>query len=453
MKTGSEQNAAANRAFHLTQFFQGQFAVGLVDIDNHIADVFLGLQVLAAHVDAVLGEHLVDFGHHAGHVLVNVQQAVLVRVRRQCHFREVHRRNGGTVVAVHSQLLGHFTADVFLGFDGGATHVRGQDAVVEFAQRRYKLFIVGLRLNREYVDCCPQQFAGTQRIGQGVDIHHGTAGSVHQDATRLHLCKLLGLEHVFGRRSFRYVQGNHIGNVQQFLQRAHLRGVTDRQLGNHVVEIHVHAQALGQSVDIHHGTAGSVHQDATRLHLCKLLGLEHVFGRRSFRYVQGNHIGNVQQFLQRAHLRGVTDRQLGNHVVEIHVHAQALGQDTELGADVAVSDDTQLLATDFVAVLGGLDPLTPMRLGALLGHATQQQDGLGQNQLGYGTGVGERCVENGNTTAGCSLQVYLVGANAETAHSHQLLGGFKYFLGQLGARPDTDEVRIGNLLDQVFLAQ
>src|SRR5690554_2209205 len=373
MKTGSEQNAAANRAFHLTQVFQGEFAVGLVDIDNHIADVCVGLQVLAVHGDAVLGEHLVDFGQQAGHRLVDVQLAVLVRGGRQCHFRVVHRRNGGTVVAVHSQLLGHFTADVFLGFDGGATHVRGQDAVVEFAQRRYKLFIVGLRLNREYVDCCTQQFAGTQRIGQGVDIHHGTAGSVHQDATRLHLGELLGLEHVFGRRSFRYVQGNHIGNVQQFLQRAHLRGVTDRQLGNHVVEIDIHTQAFGQ-------------------------------------------------------------------------HA-------ELGADVAVSDDAQLLATDFVAVLGGLDPLTPMRLGALLGHATQQQDGLGQNQLGYGTGVGDRCVENGNTTAGCSLQVYLVGANAETAHSHQLLGSFKYFLGQLGARPDTDEVRIGNLLDQVFLTQ
>src|SRR5690554_3310848 len=373
VKTGSEQNAAANRAFHLTQFFQGQFTIGLVDIHDYVADIFLGLQVLAAHVDAVLGEHLVDLGHHAGHVLVNVQQAVLVRVRRQCHFREVHGRHRGAVVAVHGQLLGHFTADVFLGFDGGATHVRGQDAVVEFAQRRYKLFVVGLGLNREYVDCCTQQFAGTQRIGQSVDIHHGTAGSVHQDATRLHLCKLLGLKHVFGRRSFRYVQGNHIGNVQQFLQRAHLRGVTDRQLGNHVVEIDIHTQAFGQ-------------------------------------------------------------------------HA-------ELGADVAVTDDAQLLATDFVAVLGGLDPLTPMRLGVLFRHATQQQDGLGQNQLGYGTGVGERCVENGNTTAGCSLQVYLVGANAETAHSHQLLGSFKYFLGQLGARPDTDEVRIGNLLDQVFLAQ
>src|SRR5690554_3543549 len=37
------------------------------------------------------------------------------------------------------------------------------------------------------------------------------------------------------------------------------------------------------------------------------------------------------------------------------------------------------LATDFVAVLGGLDPLTPMRLGVLFRHATQQQDGLGQN--------------------------------------------------------------------------
>ena len=251
--------------------------------------------------------------------------------------------------------------------------MRCQDAVVELAQRRDKLFVVGLGLNREYVDCCTQQFAGTQGIGQGVDIHHGTAGSVHQNAARLHLGKLLGLEHVFGRRSFRYVQGNHIGHVQQFLQCAHLRGVTDRQLGNHVVEIDVHSQAFGQ-------------------------------------------------------------------------HA-------ELGADVAVTDDAKLLATNLVAVLGGFQPLATVGFGVFFRHAAQQQDGLGQNQFCHGTGVGERRVEHGHATAGRGLQVNLVGADTEAAHSHQLPGGFKYFLGQLGARADTNEVRIGNLLDQLFLTQ
>ena len=77
----------------------------------------------------------------------------------------------------------------------------------------------------------------------------------------------------------------------------------------------------------------------------------------------------------------------------------------------------------------------------------------GQNQLRHTAGVGERCVENSDTATGRRLKINLVGANAETTHSHQLLGGFKYFLGQLGAGTDADEVRIGNLLDQLFLGQ
>ena len=40
--------------------FERFLAVGLVDIDDHIADRVVGLQVLARDVDAFLGQHLVD---------------------------------------------------------------------------------------------------------------------------------------------------------------------------------------------------------------------------------------------------------------------------------------------------------------------------------------------------------------------------------------------------------
>ncbi len=94
-----------------------------------------------------------------------------------------------------------------------------------------------------------------------------------------------------------------------------------------------------------------------------------------------------------------------------------------------------------------------MGLGILLGYASQQQDRLGQHQLRDTAGVGEWCVEYGNTPTGSRLQVDLVGTDTETAHRHQFVGGFKYFRRQLGAGTDTDEVRVGNLLDQFFLAQ
>src|SRR5690606_27005460 len=69
------------------------------------------------------------------------------------------------------------------------------------------------------------------------------------------------------------------------------------------------------------------------------------------------------------------------------------------------------------------------------------------------TGVGERRVKHGDTATGGRLQIYLVGTDTETAHSYQLLGSFKYICSQLGAGADADEVRISDLLDQLFLAK
>ena len=65
---------------------------------------------------------------------MDVQDTVNVRVGWQSHLWEVHRRSGGAVVAVLSQLLTYFFTDVFLSFHGRTTDVRGQDHVVEFAQ-------------------------------------------------------------------------------------------------------------------------------------------------------------------------------------------------------------------------------------------------------------------------------------------------------------------------------
>lgn len=58
---GLKQHAAANGALHFQQLFQRQFTVGFVDVDHHVADVFLGLQVLTTDVNTVRGKDLVDF--------------------------------------------------------------------------------------------------------------------------------------------------------------------------------------------------------------------------------------------------------------------------------------------------------------------------------------------------------------------------------------------------------
>ncbi len=157
--------------------------------------------------------------------------------------------------------------------------------------------------------------------------------------------------------------------------------------------------------------------------------------------------------MQVADLSGVAQRQLGHGVVEEHLHAQAFGQYRQLSADRTVTDDTQLLAADFEGVGRAFDPAATVAGSVLLRDAAQQQDRFGQHQLGHRTGVGVRRVEHGDTALASSVEVDLVGADAETADSDQFLGAVEDLFGQLGARADADEVGIGDLFLQLGFRQ
>src|SRR5690606_34614386 len=71
---GSEQYAAADGAVDVLQLLQRQVGVLLVHVDDDVADLLVGLQELAADVDAIVGEDLVDLAHHTRNVVVDVQQ-------------------------------------------------------------------------------------------------------------------------------------------------------------------------------------------------------------------------------------------------------------------------------------------------------------------------------------------------------------------------------------------
>ena len=62
-----------NSPIHLVKPRERQLARVYVYVHDHIADFVIGLQILRADVDAVLGEDAVDLAKHAGHVFVNVQ--------------------------------------------------------------------------------------------------------------------------------------------------------------------------------------------------------------------------------------------------------------------------------------------------------------------------------------------------------------------------------------------
>jgi hypothetical protein len=91
--------------------------------------------------------------------------------------------------------------------------------------------------------------------------------------------------------------------------------------------------------------------------------------------------------------------------------------------------------------------------GVLLRDAAQQQDGFGEHQFGHRTGVGVGRVEHCDAALASSIQVDLVGTDAEAADGDQLLGRIEDLFGELGARADADEVNVGNLLLQLLGGQ
>ncbi len=251
--------------------------------------------------------------------------------------------------------------------------MRGQDHIVQATQRAFEDVVVGAWLHREHVDGRADQVLVLDRVRQGVQLDHGTACGVDQDPALLDGADFLLADHPLGFSGFRNVQGDDIG----------------------------HAQQVGQAGDL----------------------------------------GRVAQ------------RQLGQGVIEEHLHAQAFGQDRQLRTDRAVTDDPQLLATDFKGVGRALDPATAMAGSVLLGNAAQQQDRFGQHQLGNGAGVGVRCVEHGNAALASRVEVDLVGADTEAAHGDEFLRVIEEFLGQLGAGANADEVGIGDLFLQLGIRQ
>ena len=345
----------------------------VLDIDHHVTHMLIGLQVLRGDVDAGVGEALVDAGQHARHVAVDVQDPAQPWVSRQRDLGEVDGRQRGTVVAVADELGGHLATDAFLSLARGAADVRREQHVLEADERRLEVALVALGLDREHVDGCAQDVLRFQGRSQRVDVDHGAARGIDEEAALLHAGNLLGAHH--------------------FLR--------VRRLG----------------------------------------------------HVQAHHVGLGQQLVLRGQLACVAQRQLGLDIVEHHAHAQVFGQQAQLGADVAVADDAQCLATHLERVGGALHPAAPMQQCVLLRNAAHQHDDLGQHQLGHAARVGERCVEHWHPAPGGGIQGNLVGPDAEGADGDQLLGLLQHLGRELGPGAQPHEVGIGDGINQCLPLQ
>ena len=111
--------------------------------------------------------------------------------------------------------------------------------------------------------------------------------------------------------------------------------------------------------------------------------------------MQAYHIRGFQQGTE-IYLGCVTQHQFVFDIIKLYPHADVLGHDTKLSADMAVTDNTQCFAAGFKRVIGGFLPFTAMCRSVTLWNTAQQHNNLPQYQLSNRTGVGKRRIEHRN---------------------------------------------------------
>jgi hypothetical protein len=201
-------------------------------------------------------------------------------------------------------------------------------------------------------------------------------------------------------------------------------------------------QRVGQRVDVHHGAARGVDEVGARLHGGELGAADQVFRLRRLGHVQGDDIALAEQGGELGDGARVAEREPAGDVVVEHAHAQVLGEDAELRADVAVADDAERLAAHLDAALGALGPAAAVHERAFPRDAAQQHDGLAEHELGDAAGVGVGGVEDRDAALRRRREVHLVGPDAEAADGGELWRRRQHLLGQFGARADAEEVHV-----------
>ena len=169
--------------------------------------------------------------------------------------------------------------------------------------------------------------------------------------------------------------------------------------------------------------------------------------------MQGDEVGLGQHGLQGLRRAVVAHRQLRRDVVEQDLHADRLGQDADLRADVAVADDAERLAADLVGGRGTLPPPALVHLPRAIRQAAGEGDDLGDHQLRDAAGVAERGVEDGDAPLARGVEGHLVRADAEGPEREQAAGLGEHPLGDLGPAADPEDVHVPDLLEERVLPE
>ena len=160
------------------------------------------------------------------------------------------------------QLVRDEVPDLLLRLLRGAADVRGEDDVVEAAQRGLERVALRLRLDREDVDRGARQVPGQDVLAQRGVVDDHPARGVDEDRPRLHQGELVGAEQARVARPAVDVQAHHVGLGQQLVERADPPGVAVGQPVGGVVEDHPQPDGLGDVGQL--GADVAVADDAER---------------------------------------------------------------------------------------------------------------------------------------------------------------------------------------------
>ena len=200
------------------------------------------------------------------------------------------------------------------------------------------------------------------------------------------------------------------------------------------------AQRGRQRVDIDYLAARRVDQFRLGFHARQLGSADHTFGLGRLGHVQRDDVGIGEQFVERCGGTRIAEGQFGFDVVIRNLHANGLGQEADLGPDVAVPDDAELFAADLASAGCSFQPLAAVSRRVPFGNGAHEQNDFGQDQFGHTARIGEGRVEHGDAALASELQIDLVGPDAEASDGDQFGSALQDFGGDLGRRPDAEKV-------------